>query len=54
MNITTAIMITDYYCVPFINYDDNNILFYRGIKIDLKYHERHMHPAFNHIFVQRT
>ncbi|HCN01748.1 MULTISPECIES: hypothetical protein [Pantoea] len=49
-----TIMIIGYYCVPFINFDDSNILFYRGMEIDLKYHERHLHPPFNQIFMHRA
>ena len=49
-----TIMIIGYYCVPFIGYDDNNILFYRGIEMDLKYHEKHFHPPFNQIFMHRA
>lgn len=51
---SNTIMIIGYYCVPFINYDDNNVLFYRGMEVDLKYHEKHLHPPFNQVFMHRA
>lgn len=51
---SNTIMIVGYYCVPFINHRDNNVLFYRGMEIDLKYHERHLHPPFNKMFMHRA
>lgn len=49
-----CIMIIGYYCVPFVNIDDGSIQFYRGMEIDLKYHETHIHPPFNHTFMHRA
>ena len=49
-----SIMIIGYYCVPFINVADDSIQFYRGMEIELKYHERHIHPPFSLLFIHRA
>lgn len=49
-----SVMIIGYYCIPFVNVTDESIQFYRGMEIDLKYHERHIHPPFNHTFRHRA
>lgn len=49
-----SVMIIGYYCIPFVNVADESIQLYRGMEIELKYHEQHIPPPFSHIFRHRA
>ncbi|WP_323918065.1 hypothetical protein [Aeromonas caviae] len=49
-----TIMIVGYYCVPFIDYDTKDLLFYKNMEVDLKYHLKHTKVPFNHLFIHRA
>lgn len=42
-----TIMLIGYYYVPIIRLDDESIRFHRDLKIDIKYHEKHLRPPYN-------
>lgn len=45
-DFSNCLMLIGYWHIPYIRAEDNSLQYYRGMEVDMKYHEEHLSPEY--------